>query len=465
MRKRKRRHLRRPLRHISWRVILPLLVVSVTIASAGRRSEVTFAWMGSVIGSRAPLHENLPISPTLLNQAHRLMQRLEKNNGKAYPLAEVARGLQQRNILLGRSLTVQWDADDETSFEPWTASAAAFPFWVQPDFDAKEFSYDFNADMILRTLETSMPSTIVAPIDTFLLGTKEDHGVLYAVTSGRAEPGYVVDEERAAKEIRSTLLASTQTGVMLPVDAVQGMFINQGGVDLGPLTLLATGRSNFAGSGQGRISNVRKGLHELIHNIVIPPGATFSFNRAVNNMNVPGGWEDALVIFNGKDLISSPGGGICQVATTVYRAALNAGMPIVERANHSLYVTYYAKYGVGIDATVYPKRQDLVFVNDTGNYLLLQAYAKGFEAYVNVYGAPDGRSVALRGPFFSTNTTSDVLAALGAPVRKNEIAWLHVVRYADGVERNSVIRSRYSSIPKSVRDTYAKTEELAWRGF
>jgi len=445
-------------------VILPLLVVSVTIASAGRRSDVTFAWMGSVVGSRASLHENLPISPTLLNQAHRLMQRIKKNHGKTYPLAEVARGLQQRNILRGRSLTVQWDADDGTYFEPWTVSASAYPFWVQPDFDAKELSFDFNADMIGRTLQLSMPSDIVAPIDTFLLGTKEDHGVLYAVTSGRAEPGYVVDEGSAAKELRSTLLAISQTGVTLPVTATQGMFINQGGVNLGPLTLLATGRSNFAGSGQGRISNVRKGLHELIHNVIIPPGESFSFNRAVNDMNVPGGWEDALVIFNGKDLISSPGGGICQVATTVYRAALNAGMPIVERANHSLYVTYYAKYGVGIDATVYPKQQDLVFVNDTGNYLLLQAYAKGFEAYVNVYGAPDGRSVALRGPYFSTNTTPDILAVLGAPVRKNEIAWLHVVRYADGVQNSNVIRSRYSSIPKSVRDTYAKAEELAWRG-
>ena len=160
------------------------------------------------------------------------------------------------------------------------------------------------------------------------------------------------------------------------------------------------------------------------------------------------------MIKNGKDLVPIAGGGICQVATTVYRAALNAGLPVTERASHSLYVSYYEKYGVGIDATIFPHSQDLTFVNDTGNYLLVQAYSREFEAAVHVYGHSDGRAVTLRGPYFSTSASS-VMEQLQRTLRNNEIAWLQTVRSVDGSEATNVIFSRYLEIPRRLRSEYA----------
>jgi vancomycin resistance protein YoaR len=92
---------------------------------------------------------------------------------------------------------------------------------------------------------------------------------------------------------------------------------------------LSTGRSNFKGSGAGRKSNVRKALNERVNNIFVPAGAVFSFNDTLGTVSTGNGWQMALTIFDGVDLRPAPGGGICQASTTVYRAALAAGFPIM----------------------------------------------------------------------------------------------------------------------------------------
>jgi vancomycin resistance protein YoaR len=164
----------------------------------------------------------------------------------------------------------------------------------------------------------------------------------------------------------------------------------------------------------------------------------------------------ALGIFGGEDLRPVLGGGICQVATTVYRAAVHAGLPITKRANHSLFVTYYEKYGVGLDATIYPGEQDFTFFNDSPHYLLLQAYAEGDEAVVNVYGTPDGRSVALDGPFLSSNAPD--LMIKDRPIKINEIAWKRSVTYTDGRTAEEVLLSRYKAVPKRLKAEYTLVE-------
>jgi vancomycin resistance protein YoaR len=148
----------------------------------------------------------------------------------------------------------------------------------------------------------------------------------------------------------------------------------------------------------------------------------------------------------------APGGGICQASTTTYRAILNAGLPVIQRRSHSLYVTYYKEYGVGIDATIFPGSQDLTFINDTGNYLLIQAYTDGNEAYVNIYGTPDGRKVAMDGPFFSTNAPSDLIIN-NRSIRGNEIAWKHYVLYSNGELKTDTIVSAYKSLPSYVKQS------------
>ena len=143
------------------------------------------------------------------------------------------------------------------------------------------------------------------------------------------------------------------------------------------------------------------------------------------------------------ELRPTPGGGICQVSTTLYRAILFGGFPVLQRRSHSLYVTYYKKYGVGLDATIFPGSQDLVFLNDTPGNLIIQATVENAdEIVVNIYGIPDGRTVALEGPYMSENAPDD-LRVNGRRLTQKEIAWKQQIRYNDGRIEENVILSYY----------------------
>ena len=118
-----------------------------------------------------------------------------------------------------------------------------------------------------------------------------------------------------------------------------------------------------------RIHNVELVAH-LVDGKLIAPGATFSFNQTTGERNAAKGFLEAPVIVNGE-LTTGLGGGVCQVSTTVFNAAFEAGLRITQRTNHALYISHYPQ---GRDATVDYPSVDLKFVNDTGNWLLLRTF-------------------------------------------------------------------------------------------
>jgi hypothetical protein len=200
-------------------------------------------------------------------------------------------------------------------------------------------------------------------------------------------------------------------------------------------------------------------IGERVHNVVVPVDAEFSFNDVLGGpVTQSAGWQMALTIFEGVNLREAPGGGICQASTTVYRAALNAGLPIVEQKSHSLYVTYYEAYGVGQDATVFPGKQNLRFRNDTGAPLLLQSYYEGDDAYVHILGRPDGRQVTVDGPYFGSTAPADVQVN-GRAVRGNEIVWVRTITSAEGAQTKEVLVSRYNAVPKSLVAKWPATSQ------
>ena len=101
------------------------------------------------------------------------------------------------------------------------------------------------------------------------------------------------------------------------------------------------------------------------------------------------GFQSAPVIINGE-LQNGIGGGVCQVSTTVFNAAFEAGLSIEERTNHALYISHYP---LGRDATVDYPRLDLKFKNDTGRWLLLRTFVGSGSLTVNLYGTPQNRRV------------------------------------------------------------------------
>ncbi len=167
---------------------------------------------------------------------------------------------------------------------------------------------------------------------------------------------------------------------------------------LGIETLIGTGRSAFAGSPPNRIHNINVGMSKY-NGLLIPPGETFSFNEYVGPVSAAGGYLPELVI-KPEGTIPEYGGGLCQVSSTIYRAALMSGLPIVERSPHSYAVSYYAQiYGYGLDATIYIGVHDVKFINDTPGNILIQAYTEGTQAFFKFYGTDDGRTVELEGPY------------------------------------------------------------------
>ena len=142
------------------------------------------------------------------------------------------------------------------------------------------------------------------------------------------------------------------------------------------------------GGDPNRIHNVQLVAH-LVDGKLIAPGATFSFNHATGARTANKGFREAPVIINGE-LTTGLGGGVCQVSTTVFNAAYEAGLNITERTNHALYISHYPQ---GRDATVNYPDVDLKFVNDTKHWILLRTYVGSYSLDVELYGAPLHRRV------------------------------------------------------------------------
>lgn len=223
------------------------------------------------------------------------------------------------------------------------------------------------------------------------------------------EPGRRVDEARAEELVLAAFNGNgPQRAVDLPFvtspPAVTADNLDQ----LGITHLLAVGRSDFTGSAAYRVTNIQAGMR-LLHGILLAPGDEFSFNNNIGSINAANGFVEGYAIIQNRTQLEW-GGGICQDSTTMFRAAFWAGLPITERWGHSFYISWYDKYGYGdygdgpgMDATIFTGGPDLKFLNDTGNWLLIQTYVDLSQALteVRIYGTPTGREISLEGPVIS----------------------------------------------------------------
>ncbi len=164
---------------------------------------------------------------------------------------------------------------------------------------------------------------------------------------------------------------------------------------LGINELVGYGESSFKGSPKNRVHNIKVGLTKFKGSIV-KPEEEFSFNKILGPVEAEQGFLPELVIKR-TGTVPELGGGLCQVSSTVFRTAMNSGLPITQRKNHSFAVQYYAPQGT--DATIYPGVIDLKFKNDTPAHILVWAYIKDNAALVfEFWGTKDSRVVTLEQP-------------------------------------------------------------------
>jgi vancomycin resistance protein YoaR len=159
-----------------------------------------------------------------------------------------------------------------------------------------------------------------------------------------------------------------------------------------PVSVVST---YFSGSGPARIQNIRTAA-AAFHGLLVPPGETLSMAEVLGDISLDKGYAEALIIY-GDRTIKGVGGGVCQVSTTLFRAAFFGGYPIVERHPHAYRVSFYEQGanspGPGLDATVFVPVVDFRFTNDRPDWLLLETYVYGSQLVWKFYSTSDGRSV------------------------------------------------------------------------
>ncbi len=229
-----------------------------------------------------------------------------------------------------------------------------------------------------------------APIDAQLIleGNKVTN---FSLSRG----GLKLEIEKNVAKINEEILNQEKKDLELEISIIPPKIVTKNIDNLGITSLIAKGSSNFSGSPKNRIHNIGVGAVKF-NGVLIKPNEEFSFNTILGEVGPETGYKAELVIKQNKT-IPEYGGGLCQVSTTAFRAAVYAGLPIRERQAHAFPVKYYNPQG--FDATIYPPHPDLRFVNNTPGYLLIQTKIQGSELTFEFYGTDDGRKVEVEEPY------------------------------------------------------------------
>lgn len=284
--------------------------------------------------------------------------------------------------LVGKKLIATFTADNTE----WEASDTTMFSWIDPTGSGYRTA---DIDAWVGQLSQAVNREAQNATFRFVEGGKVEE-------FKPARKGYMVDTEATRKlvlaaisELENSVTEKRFEVITQTVDPV----VKTGEINnLGIKELIGKGESWFSGSITNRIFNLQKAAAAL-NGVLVPPGDTFSFNKTIGEISGATGYKQAYVIKDGKTLLGD-GGGVCQVSSTLFRAVLNAGLPIDERIAHAFRVSYYEeKYQPGFDATIFQPSPDFKFRNDTPHHILIQTEfdEKNKHLVFLLYGTSDGR--------------------------------------------------------------------------
>ncbi len=199
----------------------------------------------------------------------------------------------------------------------------------------------------------------------------------------------------------STPSAEPQSTITIPTETIPAAIRASNIEALGIRELIGTATTDFKGSPANRVHNITTGAN-FLNGEIVPPGEEFSTVKALGQVDGSTGYLPELVI-KGDRTTPEFGGGLCQVSTTLFRSALQAGLRITERQNHSYRVSYYEP-PVGLDATIFLPKPDLKLLNTTPGHILIQNKIEGTKITFELYGTKDGRTSTVTDPVV-TNIT------------------------------------------------------------
>ncbi|MCK9186527.1 VanW family protein [Candidatus Gracilibacteria bacterium] len=333
--------------------------------------------------------------------------------------------------------------------------------WREKSEDAENFiAVTIKKEKLNEFLDAEVSKWLDVKPDDVNISTNEKGEV---VITGVGKDGMKIQREKLLEDFEKAV-NETKNEIEIPIEKiVPKITVSEDLQKLGIKERLSVGHTSYYGSPINRQHNIKTGA-EKFNGKIVKPEETFSFNKNLGKVDGTTGYRKELVI-KPEGTIPEFGGGICQVSTTMYRAILFAGLPVVERNEHTYAVSYYSQVlGHGLDATIYLGGADLKFLNDTKNSILIQTYVdKDNELYFIFYGTSDGRSVEMKGPEISGykypgetvyETTQDLPKGETKQVEKAhtgfDVLWKRILTFKDGTKKEEEIRTHYKAVPNKI---------------
>jgi len=303
--------------------------------------------------------------------------------------------------------------------ENWTIDQKQLIDWLKFD-PIKEENYDnfilglvLDKDKIEKYLK-NIALSIDQPTINAQLQTQNNRAVVFVPE----QEGFEIKINETINQLTENILSEPpiKKTTIIASKALPKIILKQTN-KLGINSLIGQGTSNFAGSPNNRIHNIKTGSSKF-NGLILNPDEEFSFNNLLGGSGPEQGFLPELVIKKNK-LVPEYGGGLCQVSTTFFRSAVNSGLKITQRTAHAFPVVYYNPQG--FDATVYEPRPDLRFINNTSAHLLIETVVKGTRLTFNFYGTDDGQKVKIKGPYIlEKNEDGSMKTVLTQEVYRNE---------------------------------------------
>ena len=277
----------------------------------------------------------------------------------------------------------------------WCIDQAELSTWLTVSGRAESMRVTVDRELIRQRIQSLADDLARRPLE----GSFDyDPAAQALITLSPGQVGYALDIEPAIEMVAEACQRQgDERSVVLPVLTYSPRVTRADLLALLPLELIATGESSFSGSTAERLQNIIVATSRF-DGVVVAPQSTFSFLSHLGLVTQASGYSLSWVIFGDRTLLG-PGGGVCQVSTTCFRAAFWGGYPIVERRPHAYRVSWYEP-PLGLDAAVFSPTADMQFRNDTDTPILIKTEVNraNSKLYFRFYGRAPGRTVTLEGP-------------------------------------------------------------------
>ncbi|MDI6715694.1 MAG: VanW family protein [Actinomycetota bacterium] len=269
----------------------------------------------------------------------------------------------------------------------WVATTQNIKDWI--DFkkvrngDSWSLNIIFNKEELSTYLKELTKDLVIPPKDAEfkIVGDK--------VEIVPSQDGAEIDLEKAYIDISEACKREDAREVMISMKTVEPKLSTEDAKKMGIKEKVSSYKTFFNPRQYSRVHNIQL-LGSELDGKILAPGEVFSFNKTIGPRTAAKGYKEAPAILNGE-LVPALGGGVCQVATTLFNTVFFGGYEVVERHNHSFFISHYP---TGRDATVSYDGPDLKFKNSSPYYVLIKVITTPRSIEISFYSTSEGYKVS-----------------------------------------------------------------------